>query len=346
MSNNPGRQNPPPNPAWLARRVEPALEPDLPIIDPHHHVWDVLHQRYLFDELLADTQTGHRIEATVMVEAKALFRKDGPEEMRTVGEAEIAAGIAAMSETGLYGRTRLCAGIVAHADLTLGARVEPVLEALERAGGGRFRGIRHNAAQDEDVRKVAPPEMLRDATFQQGFARLQAMGYRFDAWMYHTQLDDLLVLMRAFPESRVVLNHLSGRIGIGRFAGRGAETFAAWKRDISRLKDFPNFHVKIGGLGMFFTGWGFHERPEPPSSDELAAAWSETVHTAIDIFGPQRCMFESNFPVDKITSSYAILWNAFKKMTRGYTAQERAALFHDTAAQFYAIRGGGDGNEG
>ena len=338
MSVNPtGRPNPPPNPAWLARRVEEAIEPDLPIIDAHHHLYDVAHPRYMLDEILADTRSGHRIEATVFVEAKVMFRKDGPEEFRTVGEVEVANGIAAMAATGLYGPTRLCAAIVSHADLCMGDRIDPLLDALERAGGGRFRGVRHNVAQDEDVRKVAPPGLLCDADFQRGFARLQARGHRFDAWLYHPQIDDLVELMRAFPESRVVLNHVGGRIGIGRFAGRDAETFADWKRDLAKLTAFPNLTVKVGGLGMFFTGYGFDQRPEPPSSDELTAAWSDTMRTVIDMFGPNRCMFESNFPVDKIAASYAVTWNAFKKISRGYSAEERQRLFYGTAADFYAI---------
>ena len=332
----PGRPNPPPNPEWLAKRIEAAIEPELPIIDPHHHLWDVVHKRYLLDEILEDVRTGHDIRATVLVEARSMFKADGPEDMKCVGEVEFANGIAAMAASGLYGPTKVCAGIVSHADLR-GERIAEVLDALERAGGGRFKGVRHNAAQDEDVRKAAPAGLLRDPGFRRGFRILQDEGHRFDAWIYHPQIDDLVDLMRHFPEARVVLNHIGGRIGIGRFAGRRSETATEWKRDLSKLAAFPNLTVKVGGLGMFFTGWGFHERPEPPSSDELVLAWSDTIRTVIDIFGPSRCMFESNFPVDKITSSYSVLWNAFKKMSSGYSSAERRDLFHDTAARFYAL---------
>lgn len=331
------RTHPFPDPLWLARRVELAIEPDLPIIDPHHHLWDVANPRYLLDELLADIGSGHRIEKTVFIETKVMSRKDGPEELRTVGEIEFASGIAAMAETGLYGPTKICAGIVAHADLTLGERVQPVLEALERAGGGRLRGVRHNAANDPDSRSTAPAGLLLQADFRRGFALLQQQGYRFDAWLYHPQMPDLVDLLRAYPEARVVLNHIGGPIGIGRFAGRRAEAMGAWRGDLTELARFPNVFVKLGGMGMFFTGLGFKERPEPPSSDDLVTAWSDPIHTAIDLFGPDRCMFESNFPVDKISSSYAVLWNAFKKMTVGYSGQERQRMFYGSAASFYDI---------
>lgn len=329
--------NPRPRPDWLARRSEPVLEPELPIVDAHHHLWDVSHPRYLFDDLLADIGSGHRIAATVFVEAEAMYRATGPAEMRPVGEVEFAAGVAAMSASGLYGDTRVCAAIVGHADLGLGEGVEPVLDALERAGGGRFRGVRHSFGRDPDVRMHWPEGLARRPAFREGFGRLQRRGLTFDAWMYHPQLPDLVALMQTFPEATIVVNHLGGRIAVGRHADRAEDVAEAWRRDLAALAAFPNVHVKLGGLGMALAGHGFHARPEPPSSEELAQAWGPAIATALELFGPSRCMFESNFPVDKASCSYPVLWNAFKRLSAHLPAADRAALLHDTAARFYAL---------
>ena len=327
--------NPVPRPDWLARHVEPAIDPGRPVVDPHHHLWDVVHPRYLADDLLADIGgSGHRIVATVFVEARAMYREADPPELQPVGEVEFANGIAAMGASGLYGPARICAGIVGHANLALGAKVEPVLDALERAGGGRFRGIRHNSCHDPEVRTPAPPGLLNDRAFQEGFARLQARGLTFDAWMYHPQLPDLVALMRRFPQARVVLNHIGGRIGIGSYAGRSV---AGWRSALEQLAAFPNLHVKLGGLGMALAGYGFHTREAPPSSDELAAAWAPAMSTCVDLFGPGRCMFESNFPVDKAACSYGVIWNAFKKIAARYSEAERDDLFRATASRFYRL---------
>ncbi len=330
--------NPVPRPDWLAGHTEQAIDPDRPIIDAHHHLWDVQHPRYLADEILADIgASGHRIEATVFVEAGAMYRATGPAELRPVGEVEFANGVAAVGASGLYGPTRLCAGIVGHANLLLGAAVDPVLDALERAGGGRFRGIRHNASHDPEVRRAAPLGLLRDQAFQDGFARLQARGLTFDAWMYHPQLADLVALMRRFPQARVVLNHIGGRIGIGSYAAAGERAVDDWRRALGQLAAFPGLHVKLGGLGMALAGYGFHARLRPPSSDELAAAWQPAITAAIDTVGAERCMFESNFPVDKASCSYGVLWNAFKKIAASHAPADQDALFHGTASRFYRL---------
>ncbi len=296
--------NPQPRAEWLALRVEPAVDPDRPVVDAHHHLWDVAHPRYLMEDLLADIGgSGHRIEATVFVEAEAMYRAAGAEEMRPLGEVEFANGVAAMSASGLYGPARLCAAIVGHADLSLGARVAPVLDALARAGGGRFRGVRHNSTHDPEVRTRWPRGLLRQPAFHEGFACLQERGLTFDAWMYHSQLGDLISLMEQFPSANVVLNHVGGRIGVGRYAAEGARVADEWRRDLLRLAAFPNLRVKLGGLGMAMAGFGFHERPQPPSSDDLAEAWRPWVAACVEMFGPDRCMFESNFPVDKASCS-------------------------------------------
>ena len=269
---------------WLDRRQETILEPELPIVDPHHHLWDRPGWRYLLDELLADTGSGHTVAATVYVQARAMYRASGPEEMRPVGETEFINGVAAMSASGIYGKTRHCAGIVGHADLTLGGRVEPVLAAHIRAGGDRFRGIRHITAWDADasVRNPAyspPPGLLGDKSFREGFAVLGRLGLSFDAWLYHPQIAELADLARAFPATRIVLNHVGGPIGIGAYAGKHKEVFPVWAASIKALAACPNVCVKLGGLGMRMGGFGFHEQPEPPSSETLAATWRPYVET-------------------------------------------------------------------
>ena len=329
--------NPHPDEAWLARHQEPVIEPERPIIDAHHHLWDSPHPRYLLDDLLSDVNSGHNIQATVFVEAKVMYRLDGPDELKCIGEVEFANGVAAMSASGIYGPTRICAAIVGHADLRLGSRVEPVLEALVRAGGGRFRGIRHSAARDPEVRLQAPEGLFREPSFREGFACLQRLGLTFDAWLYHPQLHDLVDLLKAYPTSKVVLNHMGGPIGIGSYAARQQDVIASWRRSLEALAEFPNLYVKVGGLRMALAGFAFHSRPEPPSSDDLAAAWRPYVETCIEIFRPDRCMFESNFPVDKASCSYRVLWNAFKKITAGLGEGDKVNLFRDVAARFYAI---------
>ena len=327
---------------WLDRRKEAILEPDLPIVDPHHHLWDRPDWRYLLDELLADTSSGHNIVATVFVQARAMLRAAGPAEMRHVGETEFVNGVAAMSASGIYGKTRHCAGIVGHADLALGSRVEPVLAAHIRAGGDRFRGIRHITAWDADtsVRNPAyspPPGLLGDKTFREGFAVLGRLGLSFDAWLYHPQIDELAGLARAFPETKIVLNHVGGPIGIGAYAGKHKEVLPGWAASIKALAACPNVYVKLGGLGMRLGGFGFHEQPEPPSSETLAATWRPYIETCIEAFGSSRCMFESNFPVDKGSYSYPVFWNACKLLAKGASDAEKADLFCGTATRFYRL---------
>jgi L-fuconolactonase len=340
--------SPPPSPYflpvrqdWLDRRKEAILEPDLPIVDPHHHLWDRPGNRYLLDELLADTSSGHNILATVFVQARAMRRARGPDELRPVGETEFVNGVAAMSASGIYGATRHCAGIVGHADLTLGSRVEAVLEAHLRAGGDRFRGIRHISAWDADASianpAYSPPRgLLGDSSFREGFAVLGRLGLSFDAWLYHPQIAELADLARAFEDARIVLNHVGGPIRIGAYAGR-PEAFRDWAAAIKGLAACPNVCVKLGGLGMRMGNFGFHELPEPPSSETLAATWQPYIATSIEHFGAARCMFESNFPVDKGSYSYAVFWNACKRLARGASDAEKRDLFAGTAARFYRL---------
>jgi predicted TIM-barrel fold metal-dependent hydrolase len=327
---------------WLGKRTETILEPDLPIVDPHHHLWDRPGWRYLLPELLIDLAGGHNITATVFAQCRAFHRASGPEAMRPVGETEFVNGVAAMSASGIYGPTRICAGIFSHANLTLGDRVEPVLEAHVRAGGDRFRGIRHSTAWDADPElnnpgNPAPPGLMSDAAFRAGFARLAKMDLTFDAWLYHPQIPELTSLARAVPAVRIVLNHAGGPLGIGPYAGRPSEVFADWRSSIRDLATCPNVVAKLGGLGMRVNGFGFEAHPEPPSSEELATAWKPYVETCIEAFGASRCMFESNFPVDKGSYSYAVGWNAFKRLAADASASEKADLFSGTATAFYRL---------
>jgi L-fuconolactonase len=328
---------------WLASRREEILEPDLPIIDPHHHLVDRANTgRYLLPELLADTGSGHNITATVYLEWLSMYRADGPVPLRPVGEVEFANGVAAVAASETYGKTKVCAGIVAYADLMLGAQVEAVLEAMIQAGGGRFRGIRFITAShpDEAARGSSvnrPAGLLMNAKVREGFARLHPLGLSFDAWMYFTQLGELVDLARAFPETPIVLDHVGGPIGIGPYAGKRDEVFSEWKNSITELARCPNVHVKLGGLGMRLFGFDVHAGELPPSSEELATLWRPYIETCIEAFGPARAMFESNFPVDKGSGSYHVFWNAFKRIAQGCSADEKTALFSGTASRFYRL---------
>jgi len=328
--------------AWAKQRIEAALEPDLPIIDPHHHVWDDERGRYLIHELAEDVGTGHNIIATVFIEAGSMYRADGPAAMKPVGEVEFVNGIAAMSASGRYGKTRLCEGIIGHADLMLGDDVQPVLGAIIAAGNGRLRGIRHGMCWDSGKaasfgRRQVPPHQVLDATFRKGFARLAPAGLSFESWQFHPQLPDLPDLLRAFPETSVILNHVGGLLGIAPHDRNRDEVFNVWRGHIRELSQFPNLTVKLGGLGMLYCDWDFHLSDTPPSSEALAAAWRPYIEECIDAFGPQRCMMESNFPVDKQSCGYGVLWNAMKRITHGCSPSEKAALYSDTAARVYRL---------
>ncbi|WP_422001830.1 amidohydrolase family protein [Reyranella sp.] len=333
-----------PDEAWLARQAaETILEPDLPIVDPHHHLWDHANHRYLLDELLADTGSGHNVVATVYIDCRSMYRADGPAEMRPVGETEFANGVAAMGASGVYGRTRACAGIVSYVDMTLGARARAVLEAHIAAGNGRFRGIRHAGGWDPspDVRNshTHPPEGLYGRPdYREGVAQLGALGLTYEAWQYHPQLKEVTALARTVPQTTMVLNHCGGPLGIGPYAGKADAVFAAWKADLAELARCPNVVVKLGGLGMDIGLFVDQmKRPAPPSSEEIAAAWKPWIETCIEAFGAERCMFESNFPVDKLSTGYAVLWNAFKRLAAGASAAEKTALFSGTARSIYRL---------
>ena len=332
---------------WLALTTEPTVEPEMPICDPHHHFWDfrtarIPYQRYLLHELAADINSGHNVRSTVFIEARAMYRAEGLEEMRSVGEVEFVQGLAAASASGLYGPGRAAAAIVGHANLNLGARVAPVLEALQAASPNRFRGIRHSVTCDPhpEVENTAAHKregQLGSDEFRAGARVLARMGLSLEGWMYFPQLPELAAFAKAVPDLTIILNHIGGLLRVGPYGNREDEVMATWRRGIAAVAACPNVYVKLGGIGMPRTGFDWHARVTPIGSDELAASMAPLMTYCIEQFSPSRCMFESNFPVDKVSYSYHVMYNAFKRLSKGYSAPERAAMFHDTAARVYRV---------
>lgn len=322
---------------------EDAIEPGLPIIDPHHHLYSRPDWRYLFDDLLSDISGGHNVLATVYVETLENARADGPESYRPVGETEFANGVAAISASGNFGPARLCAGIVGHADLCLGEAVDEILAAHIAAGGGRFRGIRYVTYWDPDenirnlLRRRPAKQLMADPRFRAGFNCLRRHDLSFDAIFFHPQIPELQDLARTFDDTPIVLNHLGFPLGVGQYTGKREEVFAAWSRDIRALAACPNVFIKLGGFGMALMGFEFSKQPGRATSEELARAWAPYFDVCIEAFGPARCMFEGNYPPDRATCTYNVLWNAFKHIARKYSPSEKADLFHGTASRFYRI---------
>jgi L-fuconolactonase len=323
---------------WLALAAEAPLEPDLPICDPHHHFWERPGGRYMLEELLADLHSGHRVMRTVFVDCSSGYYADGPTELRPVGETEFVERTIAAAASG---PTAVAAGIVGHANLTLGTRVAAVLEAHLIASPTRFRGIRHVVSWDASptIRSyMNPPQgLLLDARYREGIACLQRYGLSFDAQVYHPQLPELLDLARAFPGLTMIINHTGCPLNIGPYAAQREAVFQVWKRGIAELATCPNVFVKLGGLGMEIGGFGWHRSAVPPSSTEMAEVMAPYYLWCIEKFGAGRCMFESNFPVDRSYASYTLLWNAFKRVAQGCSLREKDALFHDTAARAYRL---------
>ena len=345
--------------------AEPIIEPDLPIVDAHHHLWFLResaltamerqnsivaralapicrrHVRYLFDEFLADIASGHNIRASVFVDSHAMYRLSGPEAMKSVGEVEFVNGVAAMAASGLAGEVRCCAGIVGGVDLRLGEAVEDVLSAHIQAGGGRYRGVRSAIAYDEDSSilgiGVGVPHMLLDAAFRRGFERLHQFGLSFDAWLFEPQLPELIEISRDFPETQIILNHVGTPLGVGRYAGQREERFPVWRKHIKTLSSCGNVAVKLGGLGLPFGVFNSYDGASAPTSWQLASKWKPYIETCIEAFGANRCMFESNFPVDSAACSYAVLWNAFKRIATGASKEEKTWLFSETAKRVYRL---------
>jgi L-fuconolactonase len=354
-------------PAHAAGSLEPILEPELPIIDAHHHLWfhpeaarpDEItpeddevgplrknfsrHPRYLFDELLADVTSGHNVRATVYVEVHSMYRRSGPEELRSVGEVEFANGVAAMAESGVFGDAKLCAGIIGGVDLRRGDAARGIMEAHLQAGGGRYRGIRAGGvAYDRRLPKLmalmhGESQVMASAKFRDGFKHLGQLGLSCDIFLFEPQLPELVELAHRFPDTQIILNHVGMPIGLGDYAGRHKERFPIWRESLFAVSRCANVALKVGGLGNAMCGLPPLGHPDAVASDELAELWRPYVECSIEAFGADRCMFESNFPVDGVTATYPVVWNAFKRIVRGASSSEKAALFLGAASRIYRL---------
>jgi predicted TIM-barrel fold metal-dependent hydrolase len=341
---------------------EAILEADLPIIDPHHHLWDLRpmlpmfpepHHRfietlvpvahYTFDQFNTEiASSGHNVVGTVFMECGAFYNGALGEALKPVGEVEYVNGVAAQSASGLYGNARLCAGIVGHADLMLGAAAGAVLDGLKAAAPTRFKGIRHQGAWDADPEVLgppfhAPPELYRDAKFREGFAELGKRGMSFDAWILEPQIGDVIDLARAFPDTPICLDHCGTPLGNASYSGKLEERFPIWREAIIELGKCENVMVKLGGLAMHNCDLPSEGPAAGWSSERLAPLWKPYIETCIEAFGTNRAMFESNYPVDRWGASYPVLWNTFKRLTSGASVDEKAALYAGNAACFYGL---------
>jgi len=320
--------------------VQPILDPTRPIIDAHHHLWDRPEDRYLLEEYARDIGTGHNILATVYLQARSGYRPDGPVELRPVGETEFAVRIAEAAETGRYGATRVCAAIVGYADVGLGAGVEAVLEAHLEAGKGRFRGIRTVVAWDPDPELALPYDVgcdrTEDPTYREGVGRLARFGLSLDIALYHTQLHNVPPLAASIPDVPIVVNHVGMPARRGRYADDLDGLFNLWRARIAELAEAPNVYMKLGGLGWPNAGFNFR-RETQVDAEILAEAWRPFIEECIARFGAERCLFESDFPVDSWGTDYPTLWNAFKLITGPASEDEKHALYCGTAAALYRI---------
>jgi L-fuconolactonase len=323
---------------WLNVTHEPVLDAQLPIIDPHHHIWHRPHERYTPEDLSDDLRDGHNVTDTVFVQCRSMYRAEGPAQMRPVGETEFVNAVADAAVA--HGGPRIAAGIVSMADLMLGDDVRPVLDAHLAAAPQRLRGIRNMTTSHPEIVSSfgrIPPQRLLDPVFQRGFSHLAPLGLSYDVWAYHTQLDEVRQLAVSFPQTSIILDHIGGPLGMGPFRSQRDTVFAEWSAAIRALASCPNVTVKLGGFGMHLLGFDFHKASAAPDSQTLASAIRPYVDTCIEVFGAGRCMFESNFPVDKGMFSYRVMWNAFKRLSAGATAAERSALFSGTAARIYRL---------
>ncbi|MDP6690227.1 MAG: amidohydrolase family protein [Alphaproteobacteria bacterium] len=337
MAANTGQTSP--DDGWLAKVEEEILEPELAIIDPHHHLWLRNGYTYMMPELAIDLASGHNVAATVFAECHSMYRHDGPEAEKSLGETEFVRGQAAMSASGTFGPARACDVMFGNVDMTLGAGVEALLEQHMEASGGRFRGVRYSTGWDGDERihNVAPdPGMLVNETVKEAVAVLDRMDLELDCWLYHPQLDEVAELAGAFPNLRIVLNHVGSPILGGPYRGKQEEVFEDWRARILRVGEQQNVFVKLGALPIRMPGFE-GDRSLPPGSEEVAAAWRPWIETCIEAFGPARSMFESNFPVQKRWCSYQVCWNAFKRLAAGASASEKQDLFAGAAAAAYKI---------
>ena len=333
---------------WLDQISEEIIDQDIEIVDPHHHLWPgpprtegaKAENRYLLEDLWKDTESGHKISKTVFVECGQGYYESGPDAMKPVGETKFVYEVA--EEAKLDKSKAQIEGIVGHADMMLGSSAREVLEAHVEEGKGRFKGIRHGASWDEseEIRNshsIPIRHIYLDSKFQQGIEQLDALNLTLDAWNYHKQIKELTELAKCFPNLKIVQKHFGGPLGIGPYKNKQEEVFSEWKDSISELAERENVYMKLGGLAMPINGWGWHKRELPATSDELVEKHGKYYLHAINSFGVKRCMFESNFPVDKRSISYPILWNGFKRVVRDYSLEEKEFLFSKAAAEFYSL---------
>ena len=330
---------PPDNPtqAWLDSLVEDVVDPDAAIIDPHHHLWPVGGGLpYGLADLEADLGSGHHVVNTVFVECGAAYDRGAGGTFAPVGETAFVTAEAERCARTVMG------GIVAHADLRDAANLDAVLDAHEAAANGRFRGIRHagSHALHPEVLTIpggAPAGLYADPAFRAGVARLGERGLTYDSWHYHYQNRDFLDLARSVPSTTLVLDHFGTPLGVGPYESQREQIFEQWTTDIAEIAACENVVAKIGGLAMPDNGFGWHTAERPPSSDEFIEAQGRYYLHTIEQFGPERCMFESNFPVDRFSLSYRTVWNAFKKLVAEFTPSERDAMLRGTAARIYRL---------
>ncbi len=326
---------------WLAQIQEPIVDPARDIVDPHHHLWGAPRNPYLLEDLWLDTDSGHRITQTVFLECGTNYRTSGPEHLLVVGETEFVAGVAAASRKGKPGQAKIAA-IVSRADLRLAEAVEEVLVAHEAAASGLFRGIRHAGARDPYPESLsipgrAPAGLYENADFRRGVKRLGELGYSYDTWHYHHQNRDFIALARAIPDTSMVLNHFGTPLGVGPYAEKREEIFIAWREDMAEIAQCENVVAKLGGLAMPDNGFGWDRNPRPPTSNEFVELQRRYYLHTIECFGPERCMFESNFPVDRQSLSYHVMWNGMKKIVADFSESEKDAMFSGTARRIYRI---------
>lgn len=327
-----------PDESWLAQVSETALEPELKIVDPHHHLWERPGQRYLLPEFFDDLASGHRIESTVFAECHSMYRQDGPESLKSIGETEFVSGCAAMAASGAFGQTRACEAMFGRVDLTLGDAAETIFEQHLERSDGRFRGVRFSTAWDasERINNVAPREhLLVDPDVRKALAVMARLGLSLDSWVYHPQLDDVATVAAAYPDLTIILNHSGVPVLGGPYRERREQVFEDWRDGLERVAAHPNVYIKLGALPILRAADA--DKSLPPTSTEVAHAWRPWLETCIELFGPERAMFESNFPVQKLWASYVVVWNAFKRIASGASADEKRWLFADAAKAAYRL---------
>ena len=328
-----------PDEPWLKQISEEVLQPALPIVDAHHHLWIRPDHKYLLDEYVEDLDSGHNIVATVYAECHSMYRQSGPEQFQSLGETEFVTGCAAMADSGVYGNRKICRGMVGWVDLQMGEQVAELLDVHLQRSGGRFKGVRLTAAWDDHPRINSPAsraQLLSDPAVIAAVKVMAARQLALDCWVYHTQLDELAELAALLPRLRIVLNHTGVPVLGGPNRDRRDEVFKQWRRGMMRLAEYPNVFLKLGAVPIRKSGDGV-DRSLPPTSEEIASAWAPWMLPCIEWFGPERCLFESNFPVQKLFSSYQVTWNAFKLLAKHASDDERRWLFHDAAINAYQL---------